>query len=419
MAHAPTKTLTFKAFAAEPGDKEQCGDCGERRVDLPSSLPEIDDDFDWLVRDYDSFRMFMMEELAHRFPDRRRWTPADLEVVIIEALAAAIDRLSHTLDIVYNEHFLTTARRPESVRRLLSLIGYDAVARIDPDILDILPPLPMPPGGTPETDTERLERLWAHQPVYMEHARAEGPRRIGEQKRMVSLTDHADRLLEHPLVERAKARLVWTGAWNSILISVLLDDARALDALLNDDSKPAAPGGGPNTVSPSLWEAIQDYHIAEGLPLPIDLETLTTRHILQILIGHYRMIGSEVFLENARRAPITFWLSVQACDGYFRSEVRDGLAQVFSADEGGLFEPGNLGFGEDIYASDIIEAAMLVDGVETACLNRFKRLGRDFSDQADSGVIAIGPDEVAICQNIPGQPQRGLFDIAVIGGETG
>ena len=28
-------------------------------------MPQIEDDFDWMVRDYDSFRLFMMEELAH------------------------------------------------------------------------------------------------------------------------------------------------------------------------------------------------------------------------------------------------------------------------------------------------------------------------------------------------------------------
>ena len=100
MADAPQKTLLWGTG---------CGDCAERRVALPRPFPEIDDDFDWMVRDYDSFRLFMMEELAHRFPGRHRWGPADLEVVIVEALAAALDRLSHTLDVIAAEKTLATA----------------------------------------------------------------------------------------------------------------------------------------------------------------------------------------------------------------------------------------------------------------------------------------------------------------------
>jgi hypothetical protein len=91
-----------------------CPDCGERRALLPPPLPGLTDDFDWAVRDYDSFRLFMMQELAYRFPERRRWTPADMEVVIVELLAAALDRASHALDVVQTERFLDTARRPQS-----------------------------------------------------------------------------------------------------------------------------------------------------------------------------------------------------------------------------------------------------------------------------------------------------------------
>ena len=67
MAETPRSTLTFG-----PG----CPDCGGRDVTLPGRLPALGDDFDWLQRDYDSFRLAMLEELAARFPERRRWSPA-------------------------------------------------------------------------------------------------------------------------------------------------------------------------------------------------------------------------------------------------------------------------------------------------------------------------------------------------------
>ena len=59
MARLPEPTLEFD---------RGCPDCGKRRVVLPAPLPVVRDDFDWRTRDYDSFRLFMMQELAHRQP---------------------------------------------------------------------------------------------------------------------------------------------------------------------------------------------------------------------------------------------------------------------------------------------------------------------------------------------------------------
>ena len=119
MAQTPESHLIFA---------DGCSDCATREVDLPEPLPMLGDDFDWLLRDYDGFRLFMLEELAARYPERRRWTPADMEVVIVETLSVVLDQLSDMLDRVRAEAFLEIARRPESVRRLLAMIGYDAVS---------------------------------------------------------------------------------------------------------------------------------------------------------------------------------------------------------------------------------------------------------------------------------------------------
>jgi hypothetical protein len=118
VAELPPPTLSFPGIPP---------DVGERLAHPPDPLPLVGDDFDWQLRDYDSFSTFMLEELAARFPDRSTWTEADLELVLLEAFAAVLDQLSDMLDRVSSEAYLETARRPESVRRLLSMIGYDAV----------------------------------------------------------------------------------------------------------------------------------------------------------------------------------------------------------------------------------------------------------------------------------------------------
>lgn len=239
-----------------------CPDCGEREAVLPIPIPGVEDDFDWRVWDYDSFRLFLMQELAHRFPERRRWTSADMEVVIVELLAAALDRAAHAQDAVQVERYLETARRPQSVRRLLKLIGYDAVERTDPADLADLPPAPPRADGRPESDGERLERYWHLNP----------------------------------------------------------------------------------------------------------------------------------------------------------SELKQALNGVFSSDPVG-FEPGRLGFGDDVFASDIIEATMAVEGVEVACLNSFKRVG-PYEDRTASGVIEIARDEFALCMNRSSEPRKGYYRLVVNGGET-
>ncbi len=386
-----------------------CPDCGERRVVLPIPLPGVTNDFDWTARDYDSFRLFMMQELSYRFPGRQRWTPADMEVVIVELLAAALDRASHALDAVQAERYLETARRPQSVRRLLKLIGYDATLRTDPTALADLPPAP---GNKPETDDQRLERYWQLNPLAMEEARKAGPRLTGEVRRMVTLEDHRALLEQHPLVARARARLVWTGAWSTILVAVLLDSDRSLDTPLADGT-----GSASDAQEKALWAAILHFHRTERLPFPSPTGGVTPRALLRIVIEQNRMLGSEVLLEAAKPVPITFALSVRVKKGYFRSEIKQALRQVFTSDQGGFFEPGRLGFGVDLFASDIIEAAMAIEGVEVACLNRFKRVGT-YPDKTYAGVIEIAEDEFALCRNDQANPSDGTYRISVNAGES-
>ncbi|MEP3846893.1 MAG: hypothetical protein ABJM43_16270 [Paracoccaceae bacterium] len=383
-----------------------CPDCGERVADLPLPIPGVEDDFDWATRDYDSFRLFMMQELASRFPQRRRWTSADMEVVIVELLAAGLDRASHAIDRVQAERFLDSARRPESVRRLLKLIGYDATLRVDDAIL----------ATRPEASLgQKVEGYWRDNPLAMEIARAEGPRLIAEQNRMVTLNDHADIIEGHPIVALARARLVGNGAWQTIFVSVLLEDDTPLDEPLHIGD----PEDVPNQLRREIWAAVVMYHADRNLPLPVVTNKLTARRILRTVIEDYRMIGTEVLLEPANPAAINVTLSIRAKTGFFRSELKQALAQVFSTDEGRFFETGRLNFGEALYASDIIEAAMAVEGVGVACLNLFRRVGKGFEDQSADGVITVADDEFIECRSERSKPENGSLRIVVNGGEAG
>ncbi|MES2442388.1 MAG: hypothetical protein V4574_06125 [Pseudomonadota bacterium] len=402
MAAAPETVLRFDAG---------CPDCGVREAVLPVAPPAIPDDFDWLTRDFDGFRLFMLQELAHRFPERRRWTAADVEVVIVEALAAGLDRLSHALDSAYAERMLETARNPSSVRRHLALIGYDAV-----ELAGItLEVEPADEVARAEARAAALDALWHDRPQLMERARREGPLALREQRRMVTLADHGEIIERHPLLRRARAVALPRRPWPAVLLSVLPAGDLDLETSIHTGAAGAAH---PNRLEARVWDAVLAFHRRYALPPPPVERGMTVRGLLLRVIGRFRMIGTEVVLRAARLAPITFDLSVRARPGYFRSELKRELERAFAA-KGGMFEPGHFGFGEDLYASDLIEAAMTVEGVEVACLNRFKRVGSRFPDCAGSGVIAIAPDEIASCLNRRNDLDSGYFRVTVSGGETG
>lgn len=392
MAETPLPKLEFEG---------RCPDCGQRQAELPAVLPEVGDDFNWRARDYDSIRIFMLEELAARFPERNRWTPADLEVVLVEVLATVLDQLSDMADRVAAESYLETARRPETVRRLLNFIGYDAVRRIrlkdDPETQ---------PGHL--TAEQKLEQLWVDNPLLMEQARRAGPRSVHNQQRMVSARDYTLRLEEHPIVMRAAAQSHWSGSWITLYATVIFPWP---DTRLDDEI----------TFGQDLEEAVNGFHEQRGIPVPnwTGMQKPTYRMVLQPFLEAYRMSGYEVILQDAVPIGILIDISISIADSYFQSELRREIENVLSTRPGGFFEPGRLRFGEDLHASDFFQALMSLDGVENVCLNRFKRLGAQYLDQSAQGVIRLDGLEIAVCDNNPLQPDRGFYRLQFKGGRRG
>jgi hypothetical protein len=396
MAQDPTPDLFFDG---------SCPDCGGRRVDLPDTLPALGDDFDWDLRDYDGFRLFMLQELAARFPERRRWTPADLEVALVEVLAFALDQISDALDRAAAEAYLETARRPASLRRLLLSIGYD-VAAITKRLGD--PPFDRPPvAGDSRGDLQRFDHWWLDHPEKMDQARRDGPRAIQDQHRMVTLADFQARLEAHPLVLRAHARERWSGSWSTVHVALIPWQRLDLDT---------PPGSG---YGDEVWDAVHDFHAQRGIHLPAREPAPSVRAVLYPFVEAYRMVAQDVVLEQAGEVGIQMSLSVQVHADYFQSEVRHAIERTLGTGPGGFFEPGRLRFGEDLWASDIFQALMALDGVDNVCLNRFKRLGDRFPDEAAAGRIALEGLEVAICDNRPDDPARGWFNLALHGGRKG
>lgn len=405
MAERPLPVLAFGGG---------CPDCGSREAALPAPLARAGDDFDWSARDHETIRIAMLEELAARFPDRRRWSPADLEVALVEAFAAVLDQLSDMLDRVTAEAALETARRPVSVRRLLALVGYDAVAaeRLKDDP-------PAQPGG--RSAVAKLEDLWRENPARMEEARLAGPLAVHQQKRMVTTDDYALRLGAHPLVRRAAARCLWTGSWITLQVGVMLPwTGVTLDEPLRLPGDAAAPArGAAGLVDDALRDAIDAFHEQRGIAAPAWDARPSARGVLGLVVDAWRMAGQEAWLQDPVPVPVEMAFTVQVAAVCYQSEVRRAVRDALGTAPGGFFERGRLRFGEDLHASDLFQWLMRLDGVENVCLHRFKRAGAMHPDRSDSGRIELTALEVAQCDNDPLQPTQGRYSLRLSGGRPG
>lgn len=386
MAELPAPTLSFPGIPP---------DVGQRTAHPPDPLPPVGDDFDWQLRDYDSFSTFMLEELAARYPDRSTWTEADLELVLTEAFAAVLDQLSDMLDRVSSEAYLETARRPESVRRLLSMIGYDAVLAAQTA------------GQIEDSDSlapqDVLERYWLANPSALEAARRAGPPAVRTQRRMVSLSDYAAQLEHHPLVRRAGAWSQWAGSWTTVRTRILAWEAYDLDQTGIDYA--------------AVEAAVKDFHQALGLPLPPLSASPTIREVLNPYLDAYRMAGQEVTLETATRVPLQIGLTVGMSDNYFHSEIRLSVAQALGTGPAGLFAPGTLSFGQAVHYSDVFSAVGGLAGVDYVLITTFKRLGLQYAEQPEE--IALAENEIACCDNNPQHPENGYYLLTLQGGRAG
>ncbi len=108
--------FSFKVECPSPFDCAPQHQCPE----VPSPAPVID----YLAKDYASFRRVMLDRMSALMPQWKERSPADLGVMLVEALAYTADQLSYQQDAVATEAYLGTARRRVSVRRHARLMDY-------------------------------------------------------------------------------------------------------------------------------------------------------------------------------------------------------------------------------------------------------------------------------------------------------
>lgn len=178
-------------------------------------------------------------------------------------------------------------------------------------------------------------------------------------------------------VQRAAARLRWTGSWYEVLVAV--------------------DPYGQEEAGPELLEAI------------------TGR------LHRYRRIGHDLAVKAARRTPLDIEIFVCVLPNYLRGHVKAALLELFSNrilpnGQRGFFHVDNLTFGDDIHLSRLVAIAQAVEGVESVQVKKLQRLNEGPNDEIENGVLSLGPFEIARLDNDPGFPENGKLTLDMRGG---
>jgi hypothetical protein len=201
-------------------------------------------------------------------------------------------------------------------------------------------------------------------------------------RRAITPADYAVIAMSNPRVQRAAAALRWTGSWYEMQV--------AIDPLNSSE------------LEESLRAEIED-----GLQ-------------------PYRRLGTDLRVIPAAIVPLNIQMQICIKPHYLRGHVRAALLDAFSnrrlADGNlGLFHADQLTFGQSIYLSKLIAVAQSIPGVQSARIVQIWRQWEPYTNEEnqvtlESGLLEIGPLELARLDNDPNQPEYGLLHFDLSGG---
>ncbi len=239
-------------------------------------------------------------------------------------------------------------------------------------------------AGTLESVGNPLPSWGGTTPESIESVRQRAPFAFNRQERAVTAEDYAQRAeaFTDPLgdrlgVQRAVATMRWTGSWYTVFIAV--------------DRAAGVP------ISPGFERRLRRY------------------------LEAYRMAGVDVEIEAATYVALEVELRVGLAPTAFRAAVLDELGDILSnrrlPDGGlGLFHPDRLTFGQTVYLSPIVTAVQAVPGVAFVDATCFSRYRLPATEAAAAGFLTMGRSEIALLDNDPSRPERGVLRLVLEGG---
>lgn len=248
-------------------------------------------------------------------------------------------------------------------------VGADSISRVLTSDAAIAPFLlwvrnPLPASGGSDGESHDAIRLKA-------------PEMFRQQQRAVTADDYARMAERHPQVQRAAARLRWTGSWYTVFISV---DRRG------------------------------------GQPLDPALRAELLGHLQQ-----YRLAGYDLELCDPVHVPLDLAFTLCISPGYFASAVKAAVlvrlgASVDGNGQPAFFHPDHFTFGQGLALSSLLAAIHEVAGVASVSVGRFQRWGKSANGELQAGWLAVSPLEVVRLDNDPSFPENGRLQLTTRGG---
>ena len=248
-------------------------------------------------------------------------------------------------------------------------VGPDSITRLVSEDINIAPLviavrnlLPAQGGADPESpDAIKLQ----------------APEAFRTQERAVTEDDYARMAERHPQVQRAAARLRWTGSWYTMFVSI--------------DRK-------------------------GGAPLDDEFRALMLTHL-----DRYRLAGYDLDLRDPAFVPLDIELGICVLPGYIAAAVKQSLLLRLSKGldaqgQAAFFHPDHFSFGTGLALSALVEAAQGVTGVASVDVIRFQRWGRTPNKERDEGLMPAAPLEVLRLDNDPNFPENGRLTLRMRGG---
>ncbi|MCQ4164901.1 putative baseplate assembly protein [Tahibacter harae] len=249
-------------------------------------------------------------------------------------------------------------------------VGAEAIAclvlhgrRIDGLVVSVRNPLPASGGSEPES---------------MAAAKLLAPAAFRQRlERAITADDYARIAQRDARLQRAAARLVWTGSWYEADV--------ALDPL----------GGA--QASPGLLRELERQ------------------------LRRYRRMGHDLHARAACYVPLLLRLQICVLPGHARAQVLAAVLRrlgsgTYQNGKRGYFHPDELSFGQPVHASRIAAAAQAVPGVECATVLELRRFGEPAAGELDAGLLTLAAHEIARLDNDPNHPERGRLLVEIGGG---
>ncbi|MEO5558140.1 MAG: putative baseplate assembly protein [Dokdonella sp.] len=195
-------------------------------------------------------------------------------------------------------------------------------------------------------------------------------------ERAVTAVDYAQLAEEDADLQRANARLIWTGSWYEADVAI-------------------DPLGGEEAGS--------------ALCRRVDRR-----------LECFRRAGHDLAVKPARYVPLAITLHVCVKPDYLSAHVAAAVLDVLGSGrradgKPAFFHPDNLSFGTDVHASDLIAAAQAVEGVQNVELVELRRLA-DVAGAVAPESLDIATWEIAQLDNDPDFPEHGALKLQIGGG---